>query len=33
MMGYSVGLGMDSAQVAAFNTAITNFNAAMGRSI
>jgi len=33
MMGYSAGLGMDSTQVAAFNTAITNFNAAMGRSI
>lgn len=33
MMSYSVGLGMDSTQVAAFNTAITNFNAAMGRSV
>jgi len=33
MMGYSAGLGMDSAQVSAFNTAITNFNAAMERSI
>jgi hypothetical protein len=33
MMSYSVGLGMSGPQSAAFSTAVTNFNAAMGRSV
>ena len=33
MMSYSTGIGMSDAQVAAFNTAITNFNTAMGRNV
>jgi hypothetical protein len=33
MMSYSVGLGMSGPQAAAFSTAVTNFNAAMERSV
>ena len=33
MMGYSVGLGMSSAQVSAYNAAMTAFNTAMSRNV